>query len=60
MLLPLPQLDTEADILSAKGERASEEDGVRMDLKPGYKQTEVGLLPAGLGCYANWVHEQQK
>ena len=30
--------------------RHLESDGVRMDMKPGYKQTEVGVNPRGLGA----------
>ena len=42
---PMPQMVRRVAELEAKGEPPLGEDGVRMDVKPGYKQTEVGVIP---------------
>ena len=42
---PLPQMVNRVAELEAKVNRHLEQDGVLMEVKPGYKQTEVGVIP---------------
>ena len=42
---PLPQLTDEVATLAARVEEHLEEDGGVMEVRPGYKQTEVGVIP---------------
>ena len=42
---PLPQLIGQVAETGSEGERTPGEDGFRMEVKPGYKQTEVGVIP---------------
>ena len=54
---PLPQLTDEVATLAARVDGAPQEDGGGMEVKPGYKQTEVGRHPGGVGGAAvrqNW------
>ena len=49
---PLPQLTDEvADARRPRG-RTPQEDGGGMEVKPGYKQTEVGVIPEDWECRA--------
>ena len=43
--IPLPQMLGRVADLEDKVNRHLENDGVRMEVKPGYKQTEVGVIP---------------
>ena len=42
---PLPKLTDEVETLAARVDGAPQEDGGVMEVKPGYKQTEVGVIP---------------
>ena len=42
---PLPQLTDEVATLAARVEEHLAEDGGVMEVRPGYKQTEVGVIP---------------
>ena len=42
---PLPQMVEPRDRAGGEGEPPPGKDGVRMEVKPGYKQTEVGVIP---------------
>ena len=42
---PLPQLTDEVETLAARVDEHLKKMGVGMELKPGYKQTEVGVIP---------------
>ena len=42
---PLPQLTDEVATLAGPRGRTPQEDGGGMEVKPGYKQTEVGVIP---------------
>ena len=43
--VPLPQMLDRVAELEAKVNCHLKKDGVRMDVRPGYKQTEVGVIP---------------
>ena len=42
---PLPQMVEPRDRTGIQGELPPEEDGVLVDVRPGYKQTDVGVIP---------------
>ena len=42
---PLPQMVSRVAELEGQGEPPPGKDGVLMEVKPGYKQTEVGVIP---------------
>ena len=42
---PLPKLTDEVENARRSGRRASQEDGGVMEVRPGYKKTEVGVIP---------------
>ena len=62
---PLPQMTERVNELEAKVNRHLERMGFRMEVKPGYKQTEVGVIPedwevatiGAIGCNATMEHQ---
>ena len=42
---PLPRLAVEVETLASRVDKTPEEYGVRMDVRPNYKQTQVGVIP---------------
>ena len=51
---PMPQMVSRVDGTGSKSEPPPGKDGVHMEVKPGYKQTEVGVIPRRLGRDACW------
>ena len=47
---PLPMLTEEVEALAARVGGPPQDDGGGMEVRPGYKQTEVGIIPEDLGC----------
>ena len=51
---PLPQLTDEVDDARRPRRRTPQEDGGDVEVRPGYKRTEVGVIPEDWECQAGF------